>query len=147
MTNQTAAARAAILNAIGAFDAVEALLLSVRDDIERRLAMPNRVTRRADVTVQTEGGVSQPYVTVQVEPDSGFATLISLDMVSPGDVSLGEDALRRARAQLESALAALSSSAPSTTSTAEETRRRATQANTDGLMTHLGIDPKKGPVQ
>lgn len=112
MTKKVDAARAAILNAIGALDAVDALLPSIRDDIERRLAMPNRYTRRSDVVVKTDAGLGQPWTTVQEDPDTSFVTLISIDMVAPGDVTMGQDAVRRARQQLEEALAALDPAPP-----------------------------------
>lgn len=149
MTNKVDAARAAILNAIGALDAVQGLLPSIRDDIERRWAMPNRHTKQSDVVVKTDAGQSQPWVTLETEPETGFVIMISLDMVAPGDVTLGESAMAQARQHLAEALAALDPAAPRerTLREAEESRRTATEANNDGLLKHLGMDPKKGPVQ
>lgn len=149
MTSKVDAARAAILNAVSALDAVDAQLPAIRDDIERRLAYPNRHTHRSDVVVKTDAGQGKPYVTLQIEPDTGFVTMISIDMVASGDVALGEDAIRRARAQLAEALAVLDPATPfrPTISEAEHSRRKSDEVARDGLMKHLGIPPKEGPVQ
>lgn len=112
MTDKIETARAAIINTLAALDACSGILALVRQDMERRLNMPNRETRVCDVTVEIEGGHAVPFVTLETDPDTGFVTMIDVHVVAPGDVTMAEGAHRQAKANLRKALAALDSADP-----------------------------------
>lgn len=100
MSEKVANACKQIHGAVSGLEAVSALLAKVRDVMERREGASNRVTNSIDQPVKTNFGIIYPFVTPQTDPETGFVTMIDIHLVSPSEVAMAEDTLRRIKDQL-----------------------------------------------
>jgi hypothetical protein len=83
------------------------LMVMARDDIERRVNSKNSQTKELDQLINTPAGVRKGYVTVQIDPDSGYAVMSDHSMVTAEDMALAGDVLRRIQSQVDRAFDAI----------------------------------------
>jgi len=128
---------------IGDLDKVMTLLRTVREDMQRREQMPNRVTNRLDMIVATETGDVQPFCTMEFDPETALATCIDMHLALPEHVAEAEKRLLVVR----NALTAATNGKARDFSTHEDLRRGAEmrklmdEVARKQLAEHLGMTP------